>query len=287
METGSWTSESEAGTREPLPPASGYRIERVYPEVRGLSRGLAVLRALNRAPGGLASTTTVAQACGIHRTTAKRLLETLRLEGLVRQAERDGHYRLTFAVRRLSEGFEDEAWIQHVASPMMHAAVGQLMWPCDLCTLDGGFMVVRESTHRWSMLSQHRAMVGARLPIMTTAVGRAYFAACSIEERRAILELLALRKDEVGELARDRPYMGRVVRETRRRGHAINNGEMAGEAEFAAVAVPVHAAGHLAAAINVIFPVGACTTQEAAKRFVPPLKRLAQSIGKASAEYFS
>ena len=80
-----------------------------YKEVRGLTRGLALLKALNAAPGGIATTTELGQACNIHRTTVKRLVETLRTAGLVRLGERDGQYCLTFEVRRLSEGFVDEA----------------------------------------------------------------------------------------------------------------------------------------------------------------------------------
>ena len=51
---------------------------RQYKEVRGLSRGLDVLKALNRVPGGIGSTSELAKACGLDRTTTKRLLETLR-----------------------------------------------------------------------------------------------------------------------------------------------------------------------------------------------------------------
>src|SRR5688572_17124311 len=53
-----------------------------YKEVRGLARGLDVLKALNRVPGGIASTTELAKACALDRTTTKRLLETLRTQGL-------------------------------------------------------------------------------------------------------------------------------------------------------------------------------------------------------------
>ena len=94
-----------------------------YKEVRGLTRGLDVLKALNAEPGGMASTTALARACELDRTTTKRLLETLRISGLVRQGEREGQYCLTFEVRRLAEGFEDETWVGKVATPMMEAAV--------------------------------------------------------------------------------------------------------------------------------------------------------------------
>ena len=62
-----------------------------YREVRGLSRGLAVLRALNAMPGGIGSVADVARATSLHRTTVKRLLETLMAEGLVHHSHRTRH----------------------------------------------------------------------------------------------------------------------------------------------------------------------------------------------------
>ena len=256
--------------------------EPVYKEVRGLARGLDLLAALNRAPGGMDSTTALARRCGLDRTTTKRLLETLRHQGFVRTGDRDGQYCLTFEVRRLSEGYEDEAWIARVASPQMQAAVRELVWPCDLATVDAGFMVVRESTHRWSALSQHRAMIGERLPLLVTALGRAYLAWCDEAEREALLELLAGREDWIGEAARDPAAVARLVAQTRAQGHAVNDGEWIREAEFGAVAVPVHAGDRLLGALNLVFPKSAVPREDLEQRFVPALRRLADSIGKAS-----
>jgi IclR family mhp operon transcriptional activator len=255
---------------------------RQYKEVRGLSRGLEVLKALNQLPGGIGSTTELSRACAMDRTTTKRLLETLRTHGFVRQGERDGQYYLTFEVRRLSEGFEDEAWVSQVATPMMRAAVRELVWPSDLATAEAGFMVVRESTHRWSALSQHRAMIGEKMPLLVTAVGRAYLAACDDVERKALIELLSRRDDRLGELARDTRYVRRVIADTQRRGHAYNDGEWIREADFAAIAVPVYSGKRLLAAMNMVFPKSAVSKRDLDARFVPALKRLAQSIGKAS-----
>ena len=260
------------------PPAT----TRQYKEVRGLTRGLDVLKALNRLPGGIGSTTELARACAMDRTTTKRLLETLRTNGLVRQGERDGQYYLTFEVRRLSEGFEDEAWVSQVATPAMHASVRELVWPCDLATAEAGFMVVRESTHRWSALSQHRAMIGEKLPLLVTAAGRAYLSACDDVEREGLIELLSRRDDRWGELARDAKYVSRVVADTRRRGYAYNDGEWIREADFAAIAVAVHSGERLLAALNMIFPKSAVSKRDLEGRFVPALQRLARSIGKAS-----
>lgn len=264
------------------PAVSFHTNNSTYKDIRSLVRGLDVLKALNRAPGGMACIGDLATACGVHRTTIKRLLETLRHEGFVRHGEREGQYYLTFEVRRLSEGFEDDAWIAQVAAPLMHASVQELMWPCDLGTAEAGFMVVRESTHRWSALSQHRAMIGEKMPILVTALGRAYLSACAEDQREALLALLSQRNDWIGERARDRQGIAQLLEETRQRGYSYNDGEWIRESHFAAIAVPVRSGSRLVAALNMVFPKAAVQQKDLEERFVPALKRLAETIGKNS-----
>lgn len=253
-----------------------------YKPVRGLSRGLAILEALNRSRGGFATVSELSRQCAMHRTTVKRLLETLLDAGYVRHDDETGHYWLTIGVKRLSSGRIDEPWISAVAHPLMRASVPRLIWPCDLGTPDAGFMAVRASTHGLSALSQHRAMVGERLPMLVTAAGRAYLAACSAQERKAHLNVLGARTDHWGELARDRAYVGRVLRETRARGYGFNHGEWQREADFAGAAVPIMAGHLLLGSINLVFPKSALTHAELATRFMPGLRRLASDIGRRS-----
>ncbi|MFZ2859003.1 DNA-binding transcriptional regulator [Acidovorax sp.] len=265
-----------------MPQHRPVAVESQYKDVRSLARGLDVLKALNSASGGMATTTELAEVCGMHRTTVKRLLETLRTEGFVRRGEREGQYYLTFEVRRLSEGFEDEAWVEQVAAPLMRASVRKLLWPCDLGTMESGFMVVRESTHRFSALSQHRAMIGEKMPVFVTALGRAYLAACSEEQREALLSMLGQRDDWIGVMARDRAAVAEAVRETQQRGYAYNDGEWVREQHFAAVAVPLRSGERLLGVLNMVFPKAAVAPAELQMRFVPALGALAAHIGKSS-----
>lgn len=257
----------------------------VYKQVRGLSGGLQLLRALNKLPGGTGSIGELSRLCGTHRTTIKRLLETLRVEGLVRPGEREGQYSLTFAVKQLSEGFEDDEWIGQIATPRMRASVEELLWPCDLATLDAGFMVVRESTHRWSTLSQHRSMIGERMPVFVTALGRAYLSACSRPELDALLDVLGRRSDWIGERARDTDAVRQLIRETRRRGYAVNEGEWSQQIHYGAIAVPVLAGARLLGALNLIFPKDTVAPRVLKQRFLPRLRSLADGIGKASVQW--
>src|SRR5690606_8033899 len=116
-----------------------------YPTVRGLTRGLEVLRALNLCVKGRASSGELAEMTGLHRTTVRRLLETLVLQGYVRRSESDDRFQLALKVRELSEGFTDTEWISAVASPVMGALLPKVIWPSDLSLPSGEAMQVRET----------------------------------------------------------------------------------------------------------------------------------------------
>jgi IclR family mhp operon transcriptional activator len=255
----------------------------LYREVRGLSRGLAVLRALNTMPGGIGGVVEIARATGLHRTTVKRLLETLRAEHLVHHKDDGLSYALGFEVRRLSEGYVGADWIDRVAAPAMRAHLRALSWPSDLATPDGGFMIVRESTHRVSMLSQHRATIGIRIPMLVSAMGRAWLTWCADEEREATLSLLQERTDAIGDMARDSAYVKRILRETRKRGYAVNKGEWASESSVTAIAFPIRIGEHAIGAINLVLQMNVVSEREIATRYVPLLRTLADEISRGVA----
>ncbi|MDP1165894.1 helix-turn-helix domain-containing protein, partial [Klebsiella pneumoniae] len=78
---------------------------------------------------GGARITELAQQTGLHRTTVRRLLETLQHEGYVRRSESDDSYLLTLKVRELSEGFRDEQWVSQCAAPLLGELMQQVVWP--------------------------------------------------------------------------------------------------------------------------------------------------------------
>ncbi|MDH4872435.1 DNA-binding transcriptional regulator [Pseudomonas sp. BN515] len=253
-----------------------------YKTVRGLTRGLALLNTLNRLDGG-ASTARLAELTGLHRTTVRRLLETLQDEGYVRRSESDDSYRLCLKVRELSEGFRDEQWISAIATPLLAELLQEVVWPTDLCSLDVDAMVVRETTHRFSRLSFHRNMVGRRLPLLQTATGLAYMAFCPEAERVRILELLASREDEEGRLAREPVALDNLLRKTRHRGYGENYMSWNKEERIASIAVPVHdrEQQRLLGCLNLVYVAKAMSIEQAAERYLPALLRTARKIEEA------
>lgn len=249
-----------------------------YRHVQGLSRGLAILRAINRSPNGWITIAELAALTGLHRTTVRRMLETLQAEGYVRRSESDDSYRLAHKIRQLSDGFTDDEWISEVANPVLGELLQQLVWPSDLCTIDGDAMLVRETTHRFSPLSFHRAMIRQRLPLLLTAAGRAYLAFCGGEEREQLLQLLAAGSDEQAAFARNRALVNLLCERICAQGYATNDGEWSLQTKIGALAVPIHHGGQVLATINLVFLRKAVSVPEAARRYLPALQGAVEKI---------
>lgn len=252
--------------------------ETEYKAVRGLIRGLELINTLSH-NGGELSINQLSQQSGLHRTTVRRLLETLQHEGYIQRNSSDSSlYQLTLRVRELSEGFRDEQWISALAAPLLGNLLQKVLWPTDLCTLDGDAMLIRETTHKFSRLSFHSAMVGRRLPMLYTSIGRAYLAFCPDEERENILNLLAARDDEEGALARDRSYINRLVEHTRKAGYGENYAHWRVESRIAGIALPIHNQEHLLGCLGLVYIAKAMPIQEAAKRYLPMMRETVDQI---------
>jgi len=255
-----------------------------YKAVRGLTRGLEILRALNSVMNGRATSGELSKMTGLHRTTVRRLLETLVDEGFVRRSESDDSFRLTLMVRELSEGFTDSEWISTIATPVMGELLQKIRWPSDLSTPNGDAMQIRETTHRFSPLSFHRSMVGRRLPILLTASGRAYFAYCDEEEREQMLQLLRTSHDEQGRLAADSRFIKNLVRRVRADGFGSNAGEWDTEKKIGAIAMPIIHENRVLASLNVVYLARALRLDEAVLRYADSLQAAVQKITDALRE---
>jgi IclR family mhp operon transcriptional activator len=257
-----------------MPSADGA----TYKQIQGLSRGLSVLRALNRAEGGWATIPELTASTSLHRATVRRMLETLQAEGLVRRSVSDDSYRLTIDVRTLSEGFTDDEWISQAATPVLGELLHKVIWPSDLTTLDGLTMRVRETTHRFSPLSFHTMMVRRRLPLATTASGRAYLAFCPEAERQGLFDQLAAAADKPFESVGGRAGLAKLVATCRERGYGFNLGEWDLERKIMAIAVPVFHKEKVAGCINVVLLKSAMSIDVARQRYLPALREAATKV---------
>jgi len=247
-----------------------------YSQVRSLTRGLELLRLLNQQAS--ATTQELAEASGLARPTTYRLLETLRSIGLVERARSHEGYRLTSKVRTLSSGFQNDSWVVEIATPALMKLGQEVLWPAALLTFEQDAMVVRESTHPFSPLSIYRGMEGRRIPMLSTAGGRAYLAFCPDDERCGILERLAKgNNEEEASYARDGRWVERIIQRTRNVGYGERlDGEFT--PETASIALPIRHYRRILGCVPIIWFRSAMSPAKAVSQLLPKLRASVSAI---------
>ena len=243
--------------------------------IRALNRGLEVLTELNRLER--AAINTLASAVGLPRTTTYRILETLRLAGYVDRDDHDDCYRPTIMVRALSEGFDDEALVAHIAKPLLAALGAQIVWPVAVATPCGATMMIRETTDRQSPLALEQYSAGVRVPMLSSAAGRAYLAFSAAAQRDALLESLARSSLPEDRLARNRTEVERLLNETRTQGFGMSH-RARRVSEETSLAIPVRAKERILATVTVRYAATAVPLRTAIEQFLPKMREVAREI---------
>jgi DNA-binding IclR family transcriptional regulator len=154
--------------------------------VSALARGLRILQAFRSAEERL-SNADLAQRCGLPRSTIARLTYTLTTIGFLHQEENLGRYRLGLATLTLGRSM--------LSVLDFHNASGELL---QKLANDSGAMVALGIREDLSVLyidarrSQSTPVtlnlgIGTRLPLVTTAMGKAHLVAMDEAERLAVL----------------------------------------------------------------------------------------------------
>jgi len=258
---------NEEGTRESTRP------------IRALNRGLEVLTELNRLER--AAINTLANAVGLPRTTTYRILETLRLAGYVERDSHDDCYRPTIMVRALSEGFDDEAMVAHIAKPHLAVLCAAIVWPIAIATPAGASMVIRETTDRQSPLALEQYGAGIRVPMLTSAAGRAYLAYCTAPQRETLLELLARSSLPEDRIVRSRADVERILNETLAQGFGMAQ-RARRVSEETSLAIPVRAKDRVLATVSVRYAATAVPLRTAVEQFLPKLR---DAVAKIEREF--
>jgi IclR family transcriptional regulator, mhp operon transcriptional activator len=204
-----------------------------------------------------------------------RLLDTLEHEGFVAKTS-DDQYAPTPAVRKLGEDFTDLDLVTRVVVPELRRLVTKVLWPTDFATFEQGAMVIRETTHKFSPFSLHRAMIGKKRPTLRSAMGRAVLSCATEQEREIMLRIIASSDQPDARQARDTKYVANLIREARTRGYASAVGLV--EPRIAAIALGVRSQERLFGAINLVFLRTAMTPAEAARLYLPEMRNSVRNI---------
>jgi IclR family transcriptional regulator, pca regulon regulatory protein len=213
--------------------------------IEALARGLDVIRAFDAEHPAM-SLREVAEAAGLARPTARRVLLTLEQLGYAR-ADRDG-WRLTPRVLELGTAYVQSQGLWELARPHMEALVARTGESSSIAQLDGSDIVyvARVAVPKIITFS---VSIGTRFPALQTSLGSVLLAALSAEE----LERTLTTPSRSGIEPRWQPTdeeRDQHLREVRARGWAVADEYLA--AGIRSAAAPLRDGdGRVVAAMNV------------------------------------
>ncbi len=211
---------------------------------------LAVLGYLGRQAGPVPAAA-VARDLALPRSTVYQLLTTLTASGFVVHLADERRFCLGVAAYELGTGYTRQAPLQRVARVPLARLVDSTGHTAHLAVLHGReviYVIEERAPGRPPLVTD----VGVRLPAHLTASGRAMLAALPPAQLRALFPHpdAFVTRHETG--PRSLSALRLLMVETRRRGHAVEAGEVTPGFASIAAAVLDHA-GHPVASVAVTF----------------------------------
>lgn len=166
--------------------AAAPRVKEDRHFVTALARGLDVL-ACFRSADRMLGNQEIARRCHLPKSTVSRLTYTLTKLGYLHYMEDTGKYRLGTATLGLGSVMLSRLDVRQVARPLMQELAGFSKAMVSLGTRDKLSMIYVENCRSEAALTL-ALDVGSRIPLATTAMGRAYLAVVPDIERVDLLE---------------------------------------------------------------------------------------------------
>ena len=199
-----------------------------------LMRGSAILEALDRV-GAPLSLTDIARETGLNRSTAFRLLAVLQQLGYAHKNERTGRYTLghkIYAIGRTVRGIET---VVGDAAPFVRRLAGELGMTTFVAALQGTQAVVHDKVEPPGGINLHTS-IGMRIDAHASSSGKALLAGRPVEEIRELYRSHPLYR-HTGRTITTLPGLLAELDTIRRRGYAVDTGELVPSVETLAVPV--------------------------------------------------
>ncbi|MGH3222228.1 MAG: IclR family transcriptional regulator domain-containing protein [Streptosporangiaceae bacterium] len=240
--------------------------------IEAIARGLDVIRVFQ--PGRpVMSLTAVADAAGLARPTARRILLTLEEMGYVRAA--DGGFELTPRILDLGMSYVLSRGLWEVARPHMEKLVARTHESSSIAQLDGSDIVyvARVAVPKIIALA---VTIGTRFPAMQTSLGKVLLAALPPGEAERVLA----EPSRSGITARWQPdaeERAAALREVRARGWSLTDEQLA--LGIRSVAAPLRdGEGRTIAALNVTVHAAETPVAVLTGEYLPWLLQTASAI---------
>ena len=152
--------------------------------VQSVDRAISVMEFLSRR--GWSGVTEVANELNIHKSTAYRLLTTLRDRGLVEQDAATEKYRLGFGLVLLASSVRADLDILRCARPVCERLSEQTRETVTVAVLEeDDAVVIHQTISRTSALNAD--WTGRHTPLHATAAGKIFLAHMTADQRRRVL----------------------------------------------------------------------------------------------------
>mgnify|MGYP003586299478 FL=1 len=243
--------------------------------VTALARGLAVLAAFRGGEPQL-SNQDLASRTGLPKSTVSRLTYTLTQLGYLDQDPASGRYQLGLAVLELSAATLASFDARRVIAPKMQQFAEAHGVSVSLAVREGLDMMYLEAVRSRARVTVQLS-VGSRVPLATTAIGRAYLAAMPAAERNTLMPALAV------QYGADWPQIAAsldaALADYQQRGYCSSFGEFQPEVFAVAAPVPPLAPGQPWMSLNASGPAFLFTESAMRERIAPPSLVLVRELG--------
>ncbi|WP_395024106.1 IclR family transcriptional regulator C-terminal domain-containing protein [Comamonas odontotermitis] len=242
--------------------------------VQSFARGLDVIRSFGAA-APRQTLTEVADATGLTRAGARRILLTLHTLGYVRMEGRA--FELTPKILDLGFAYLTSMPVWHSAQPVMDALVEQVHESCSIAVQDGQDVVYVMRVHTHKIMSTNLG-IGSRLPAFWTSLGRVLLAELPVHELQHLLETRDRNLFTRFTVQDDDALLAQISL-VRAQGWCLLNQEL--EEGLTSVAAPIrNAAGKVVAAMNISGQANRTTPEIMRQALLP---QLLQAAGRMSA----
>ena len=240
--------------------------------IEALARGLEVIRTFHADRPRL-TLTAVAEAAGLARPTARRILLTLEELGYVRMTE--GGYELTARVLELGMAYIGAQSLWELARPHMSELVAATGESSSISQLDGPDIVYMARVAVPKIIAL-RVEIGTRFPAAVTSQGKVLLAALAPARLDEVLAMTS-RSGVRPWVSPGRSELDAALREVNARGWALADNELA--PGIRSVAVPIRdGRGEVRAAMNVTVNSAETSMKVLTEQHLPHLLRAASAI---------
>lgn len=241
--------------------------------VTALARGLKVLSCFKSGEERLGNQE-LAQRCALPKSTVTRLTHTLTRLDYLHHIQESGRYRLGVAALALGGTTLARLDVKEVSRPLMQTLANETSTLVSLGTRDDLAMLYIENCRGYSLVTL-RLEIGSRIPLASTAMGRAYLAGAEpalrhgLEERLRALDPLQWPRLQAG--------IDRALAELAEIGCCTSFGDW--HAEIHAIAVPLRTAQGLPPmAVNAACPATATSAELLMREVRPKLIETVKAI---------